>query len=155
MQSEIAMLQNNTKERDLHISRLESEMAILPNKDQEKDQHIASLESAFYKLREEIISKSADDKHPEEAVMHPVTPPPTVNKEVPQPTNKNPKDFTSNISMTPKDNITFTYNQNKGKKPKDKKRNKGSKKPKGKKKKKRECRFPVAGSIELMPVAAL
>ena len=89
--------QNNTKERDLHISRLESEMAILRKKDQEKDQYIASLESAFYKLREEIISKSADDKHPEEAVMHPVTPPPMVNKEVPQPTNKNPKDYTSNI----------------------------------------------------------
>ena len=88
MQSEIAILQNNTKERDLHISRLESEMAILRKKDQEKDQYIASLESAFYKLREEIISKSADDKHPEEAVMHPVTPPPMVNKEVPQPTNR-------------------------------------------------------------------
>ena len=47
MQSEIAILENNTKERDQHISRLESEMAILRKKDQEKDQHIASLESAF------------------------------------------------------------------------------------------------------------
>jgi len=102
MLSEIAILQNNAKERDQHIARLESAIAILRKEDQEKDLHIARLESAIYKLREEIMKKSAD-KHAESAVMHPFTPPPTVNKEVPQPTsNKKPKDYTSNTSMSPK-----------------------------------------------------
>lgn len=103
MESEIAILLKKDQEKELDIARMDSEIAILRKKDQEKEQYIARMESEIKKLREEI-----NNKHPESAVMNPVTPP-TVNKEESLPTSNNMrKDKTSNTSMSPKYNITFT-----------------------------------------------
>jgi hypothetical protein len=114
MESEVAILRKKDQEKELYIARMESEIAILRKKDQEKELYIARMESAINKLREEINNKSAY-KHPESAVMNPVTPP-TVNKEESLLTSNNMrKDNTSNTSMSPKNNITITGKKRKGK----------------------------------------